>query len=74
MIVFRKRDQSANRRPPSLVDVSRAVTVGQGGRRGDSGPACASVSFAAVAAPGPRPGCTSSQWPDLRRRQPVPTR
>ena len=45
MIVFRKRDQSANRRPPSLVDVSRAVTMGQGVRLS---------SFAAVAAPGPQ--------------------
>ena len=52
----RKLLLEANRGPPSLVDVSRAVTVGLERRRGDSGLACASVSSAAVAAPGPRPG------------------
>jgi hypothetical protein len=58
----RKLLLEANRRPPSLVDVSRAVTAGQGGVAVTSGPACASVSCAAVpptaaaAAPGPCPG------------------
>jgi len=58
----RKLLLEANRRPPSLVDVSRGRHRGPGRRRGDSGPACASVScaavavYAAVAAPGPCPG------------------
>jgi hypothetical protein len=64
----RKLLLEANRRPPSLVDVSRGSHRGPGRRRGDSGPACASVFCAAVAAIR-RSCCTrpvpwGSQWRD----------
>jgi len=50
----RKLLLEANRRPPSVVDVNRAVTAGQGRRRGDKR---AGVRVcAAVAAAGPCPG------------------
>jgi hypothetical protein len=64
----------ANRRPPSLVEVSRAVTAAAlGRRRGDSGPACASVAPHRSCAPGPRPGVrhiSGLTWDDASRYPP----
>jgi hypothetical protein len=45
-----------NRTAPALVDLSRVVTAHLRAARGDSGPVCAAVSCAEVAAPGPCPG------------------
>jgi hypothetical protein len=72
-VAQRKLMVEANRRPPDVVDVSRAVTAGQGGVAVTAGRRAPQWPPTAVAAPGPRPGGTSYQWPDLRRCQPVPT-
>jgi len=79
-VAQRKLMVEANRRPPDVVDVSRAVTAGQGGVAVTAGRRAPQWPPTAVAAPGPRPGgeptthptihcCTSSRWHN-RRSQP----